>query len=109
MLMQNRPAKDRRSDLRVKANLSCQFTFEGIVHDSYIMNLSMNGAFIWSSFIPPKGSRIVITLRTPLKNSLAMECEVVRTESALRSGISAFGVRFSHGSSDLSELIKALG
>ena len=101
--------KDQRSVSRVKANLGCQFSFEGLTHEAYIMNLSLNGAFLWSSFIPPKGSHVVITLKTPLlKNTLTVESEVVRTQGALKDGLDAFAVRWSHNSLDLIELIKNL-
>ena len=109
MSTQSRTIKDQRSVSRVKANLSCQFSFEGLLHDAYIMNLSLNGAFLWSTFIPPKGSHVVITLKTPLlKNGLTLESEVVRTQGAMKDGINAFAVRFSHNSLDLIELVKNL-
>jgi hypothetical protein len=109
MSTQSRTMKDQRSVSRVTANLGCQFTFEGAVHDGYIVNLSLNGAFLRSLFIPPEGSHIAVTLKTPLaKNILTLESEVVRTDSALKDGVGAFAVRFSYSSLDLIELIKNL-
>jgi hypothetical protein len=65
------------------------------MHDANVMNLSLDGAFLRSAFVPPKGSHVVITLETPLlKNILTAESEVVRTESASRDGVGAFAVRF---------------
>ena len=101
-----RPIQDRRLTSRVTADLHCDFSIEGLIHEATITNLSLNGALMLSSFIPPERSHIVITLRSPLlKSPLAMESEVVRTESALRNGAEAFAVRFSHTSLDLIELI----
>jgi hypothetical protein len=109
MSLQSQTIKDQRSVSRVKANLNCQFSFEGLLHEAHIINLSLNGAFLWSSFVPPKGSHIVITLKTPLlKNTLTVESHVVRTQGVLKDGASAFAVRFSHNSLDLIELVKNL-
>ena len=109
MSMQRRPIKDQRSVSRITANLGCQFTFEGLIHDAYIMNVSLNGAFLWSPFTPPKGGHVIITLSTPLlKNILTLESEVVRTQSVSKDGVSAFAVRFSDSSQDLIELVKNL-
>ena len=102
-------AKDKRAVSRVAANLRCQFSIEGLVHEAYIANLSLDGAFLLSDFIPPEKSRVVITLKSPLlKNTLTMESEVVRTECVLKEGADAFAVRFSHTSLDLIELVKKL-
>ena len=107
--VQIRTMKDRRSAARVRAYLLCQFTFEGITHDAYMPNLSLNSAFLRSFFVPPMNSHVVITLRTPLlKNVLTLESEVVRTESATEYQIAGFAVVFSHISLDLIELIKNL-
>jgi hypothetical protein len=109
MAIPSRIIKDQRSVSRVAANLECQFTFGEGTYEAQIRNLSLNGAFLWSPFIPPQNSHIVITLKTPLlKNTLTVESEVVRTERASKNGVSAFAVRFSHNSLDLIELIKDL-
>jgi len=109
MSTQSRTMKDQRSVSRVAANLSCQFSFEGVLHDGYITNLSLNGAFLKSIFLPPEGGHLIITLKTPLlKNTLTLESEVVRTDCASTDGVGAFAVRFSHNSLDLIELIKNL-
>jgi CheY-specific phosphatase CheX len=98
-----RAMREKRAVLRHPTNFSCQFTFEGIIHDANMMNLSLDGAFLWSPFVPPKGSRVVVTLRTPLSEDiLTTESEVVRTECASENGVDAFAVRFCN-SSELSK------
>jgi hypothetical protein len=106
---QSRTMKDQRSVSRVRANLGCRFTFEGLIHDAYIMNISLNGAFLWSPFLPSKGGHVIISLKSPLlKETLNLESEVVRTECVSNDGFSAFAVRFSHSSVGLMELVKYL-
>jgi len=109
MAMQSRLIKDQRSVSRVAANLECQFAFEKITYEAHITNLSMNGAFLSSSFTPPKNGHIVITLPVPhLKKVLILESKVVRTDGSSQHGFGAFAVRFSYSSLDLIELIKNL-
>jgi len=108
MSANNCAANNRRSVSRIQADLNCQFSFEGLAHDARIANLSLNGALLASSFIPPEKSAVVLTIRTPLKNFLILESEVVRTEDLLNDGADGFAVRFSHISLDLIELIKNL-
>jgi hypothetical protein len=101
--MPTRALNEKRAVSRYPTNFGCQFTFEGLIHDANIMNLSLDGAFLRSPFVPPKGSHVVITLRTPLlKDILTVESEVVRTEFASKDGLDAFAVRFCH-SSELSK------
>lgn len=103
------PIEKRRAVLRYDTDFVCQFTFEGLAQDACIENLSLDGAFLRSRFLPPAGCRILITLKTPLlKNALAMEGYIVRTECASTEEVGGFAVKFSHTSLDLIELVKNL-
>jgi hypothetical protein len=91
--IQNRAVTENRAVSRYPTNFSCRFGFGGLFHDANMMNISMDGAFLWSSFVPPQGSHVVITLRSPVLKSIStMEGEVVRTESALEGGVNAVEV-----------------
>jgi hypothetical protein len=101
--------RENRAVSRVRASLRCQFNFEGLVHDAYVTNISLNGAFLLSDFIPQEKSQVVITLGSPLlKNTFTLDSEVVRTERVLKDGVDGFAVRFSATSLDLIELVKGL-
>ena len=109
MSIQSRGVRDRRAVSRVRANLECRFTFEELVQDAHITNISLNGALILSPCLPPEESHIVLTITSPLlKTPLTIGSNVVRTECVSADGIGAFAVVFSHSSLDLIELIKNL-
>ena len=109
--LQGRPVQDRRSASRVMAQLKCQFTFGGVSHEAFIRDISLNGAFLWSTVVPAQGSNVLIRLETPLlKNTLALEGKVVRTDRTPKDHVNenAFAISFSHASAELIVLISKL-
>ena len=93
------------------ARLKCQFTFSGVSHEAFIRDISLNGAFLWSSFVPAQGCDVLIRLETPLlKNTLVLEGKVVRTDHTPtdHGDENAFAIRFSHASAELIVLISKL-
>ena len=93
------------------AYLGCQFAFEGVTREAIIRELSLKGAFLLSTFMPPQGGNVIVTLKTPfLENTLVLEGTVVRSGCGLsgRGTAGTFTIRFNHSSSDLIELFNKL-
>ena len=106
-----RPIQDRRALSREKINLPCQFTFEGIEYDAYIGDISLKGAFLWSTFMPPWGAGLSVRIGTPLlENPLILEGKIVRRDckQTERGTVGAFVIRFSSSSPALIVLISKL-
>ena len=109
--IRSRVAKDRRLISRVAALLECQFTFAGVNYEATIVDLSLQGAFLSSKFLPPNDSSVTVSLQTPhLKEKLVVEGKVIRGGWGMSElgELSRFGIRFSHSSLDLIELISRL-
>jgi hypothetical protein len=109
--IKNRVTQDRRVISRVAARLNCTFKSEGVSHDGVIVDLSLRGAFLSSKWLPPQGGNVVITLQTPLlKKTLILEGKVMRGDWTMsdHGQLGRFGIRFSHTSLDLIELINRL-
>jgi hypothetical protein len=111
MSTKSRPIQDRRKLSRVQTHLGCQFTFEGIEYEAFILDVSLAGAFLWSAFMPPWGASISIRLKTSLlENPLILEGQIVRRDckQVERGTGNAFAIRFSHSSPGLIVLINKL-
>jgi hypothetical protein len=109
--MKNRLIRDRRLISRVPARLGCRFTYQGIGRDAVIIDLSLNGAYLASKFLPPTGGDVSIALTTQAsKCALTLEGKVVRGgESVSDHGtLSRFAVRFDRTSLELIKLINQL-
>jgi hypothetical protein len=111
MATQRRPMSDRRATSRSYVHLDCRFTFKGKEYKAFIKNLTPKDAYLWSSFMPPKGSDILIRLDTPFSNTpLFLQGRIVRQEykHMKQSVVDAFAVRFGFNSPQISELISEL-
>jgi hypothetical protein len=109
--IKSRVAQDRRMLSRVPARLNCRFTYEGVSREAVIIDLSLNGAYLASKFLPPTDSCVIITLKTPpSKNALTLEGKVIRGGSTIsdHGSLSRFGIRFSHQSLELIGLLNSL-
>ena len=111
MTTQNRPVQDRRSASRIQVHLECQFTFQGIEYAAFIRDLSLKGAFLLSSFMPPYGASLSIRIKTALlKDPLTLEGKIVSSDckEIERGTARAFTINFSHTSLALVTLINRL-
>jgi hypothetical protein len=111
MNAQRRPIQDRRSASRITTGMSCKFTFEGVEHKAFIRDISLTGAFLWQTSMPPKGSNVSIKLEESLgDNPLILEGKVVRSDckNTDRGTVGAFAVRFSNSSPAFIRLITKL-
>ncbi len=96
---------------RVMTRLPCRLTFEGASHKAVILDLSLKGAFISSSFLPPVGGAIVITLELPqLEKPLTLEGKVVRGTWGVsdHGKLGRFGVRINHSPLNFIQLLNKL-
>jgi hypothetical protein len=104
MAMPKCPMSDRRSVSRKKVHLDCQVIFEGNEYDAVIQDISIIGAFLWSSFMPPHDSAVSLRLKPSLtKPPLILKGNVVRRDCEYKehgkSG--AFAISFSNNSPSL--------
>ncbi len=96
---------------RVPARLNCRFTYEGVSREAVVIDLSLNGAYLASKFLPPKGGCVTVTIRMPSSgNLLALEGAVVRGNSTMsdHGSLGRFGIRFNCRSLELIKLIAGL-
>ena len=111
MAIRSRMTQDRRSISRVITRLDCEFSYQGISHEAVIVDLSFNGAFLSSKFLPPTNSLIAVTLKTPLLNKpLTLEGKVLRGGSGFseHGRVDRFGIKFGDTSLDIVQLIGKL-
>jgi hypothetical protein len=111
MSTQRRPLQDRRIASRINARLRCTFIFEGIEYEAFIQDISLAGAFLSSTFMPPWGVDLSIKLMTSLmEDPLTLEGKIVRRDCKLteRGTVGAFTIRFRHSSPGLVRLISKL-
>ena len=55
--------------------------FEGVEHVAYIKDISIGGALLLSTFIPPQDAKISISLETRLLDSpITLESKIVRRD-----------------------------
>ena len=111
MLTQSCPVQDRRAVSRVKVHLGCIFIFDGIEYDAFIRDISLKGAFLWSSFMPPCGTNLVVRIRTSLlEDPLILESKIVRCDCKQeeRGAVGGFAITFSYDSPVLVRLINKL-
>jgi hypothetical protein len=103
---------DRRAAPRSKASLDCRFTFNGREYEAGIRNISLLGAFLWSSFLPPCHATISIRLETTLveESPLIWEGIVVRHDRQYveQDIAGAFGIALNPNSQGLIELVDKL-
>ena len=101
MSMPEALAPDRRAVPRKKVHLDCQIIFEGNEYDAVIQDISVMGAFLWSSFMPPHNSAVSVRLKpSHVKPLLVVKGNVVRRDSKYREHgrAGAFAVTFKNNS-----------
>ena len=111
MATQRRLTMDRRAAPRSYVHLDCRFTFKGKEFKAFIKNLTPRDAYLWSSFMPPQGSDILIRLDTPFSETpLFLQGRVVRQEhrQMKQAVVDAFAVRFGFSSPQIADLISNL-
>ncbi len=111
MATQRRPIQDRRAALRYYANLTCQFTFEENEYEAFIREISLIGAFLWSTFMPPRGADVSVKLETSLlRYPLILEGKIARRDCKYTEWgkVGAFAITFSHRPPGLISLINKL-
>jgi hypothetical protein len=108
---QERPVQDRRRVSRIQVHLDCQFTIQGIEYEAFIRDISLKGASLLSTFMPPYGANLSITIKTALlEDPLILEGNIVRCDykHIERGTARPFVISFSHSSLALVTLIKKL-
>jgi hypothetical protein len=91
--------------------MPCKFTFGGVEHKAFIGNISLRGASIWQTIMPPKGANVAIKLEaSSLDSPLILEGKVVRTDckNTDRGTAGAFVVTFSNSSPEFIRLLSNL-
>jgi hypothetical protein len=91
--------------------MDCRLFSNGSEYSATIRNISLNGAFLWSAFMPAAGSKISIKIESSLiKNPLSLEGHVIRNEPPNKDqeGVNAFAMKFQQISLSLFELIGKL-
>jgi hypothetical protein len=111
MAAQKCPVSDRRVAPRKKVHLDCQVIFEENEYDAVLQDISITGAFLWSSFMPPHDSTISIRLTPSFKKQpLILKAKVVRCDSKYREHgrVGAFAISFSPNSPSLLQTLGSL-
>ncbi len=105
------PVPDRRGAPRAKVHLDCQVLFEGDEYDAVIQDISLLGAFLWSSFTPPHDATVSIRLKPAfMEDPIILEGNVVRRDckQTEKGPVGAFAITFGHNSPGLLRLIDRL-
>jgi hypothetical protein len=102
---------DRRVAPRKKVHLDCQIIFEETEYDAVLQDISITGAFLWSSFMPPNNSAVSIRLTPSYKKQpLILKAIVVRCDSKYKEHgrVGAFAITFSPNSPSLLQTLGSL-
>jgi hypothetical protein len=84
MAIRNRVSQDLRANSRVFACIDSYFTYEKLDYPAVTLDLSQKGAQLSSKFLPPKGSTIELTIRTPeTKEQIVLTCTVLRSSRVI--------------------------
>jgi hypothetical protein len=111
MAASKNPLSDRRAVPRIKVHLDCQVIYEGNEYDAVIQDISISGAFLWSSFMPPHDSPVSLQLKPSFaKPPIILKGNVVRRDSKYRDHgkAGAFAITFSHNSPSLLQSLNVL-
>jgi hypothetical protein len=111
MATQRRTMMDRRAAPRAYVHLDCRFTFKGKEYKAFVKNMTPKDAYLWASFMPPKGSDILMRLEMPFSDApLFLQGRIVRLDykRLKQSVVDAFAVRFSFTSPQVAALISKL-
>jgi hypothetical protein len=111
MTINSRVNQDRRNTSRVMARLDCSFTSQETRYAAVIVDLSMKGAFLSSTFLPPTGSTITIELGPPaVKKPILFDCTVLRGTWVMsdQGKRGRFSIRFAGSNPELMLLISRI-
>jgi hypothetical protein len=111
MAASKQPASDRRAVPRKQVHLDCQVIFKENEYDAVMQDISNRGAFLWSSFMPPNDSVVIIRLKPSLKKQpLILKGKVVRCDSKYKEHgrVGAFAITFNHNSPSLLQTLSDL-
>jgi hypothetical protein len=102
---------DRRVSPRKKVHLDCQVIFEENEYDAVLQDISITGAFLWSSIMPPPDSALFIRLTPSFKKQpLILKAKVVRCDSKYKEHgrVGAFAITFSPNAPSLIQTLGSL-
>ncbi|MDR0842269.1 MAG: PilZ domain-containing protein [Acidobacteriota bacterium] len=108
--VRSRVLQDRRRLARIGTHMKCQFRANGEEYEALMLDLSQEGAFLSSSFLPASKSKIFLNLQAEcLKSPLELKGTVMRGVSAMseHGRVGQFGVEFENPPLDLIRLISA--
>jgi hypothetical protein len=108
MAISSRATQDRRNISRLLVCLDCQFTYSGVTHKAVVVDFSLKGAYVSSSFLPPKDAVVTVNLISPVNGKpLEFNGTVIRGTWAMsdHDKIGRFGIRFDYASAELIALI----
>jgi hypothetical protein len=89
--------QDRRAISRLLVNMDCEFMYQDIKREAIITNLSLKGASLVSKCLPPIGTNISITLKTPLlEKTMTLAGKVTRSGFPVGSIRGRFGISFGY-------------
>jgi hypothetical protein len=111
MAMPEAHAPDRRAVPRRKVHLDCQVIFEGNEYDAVIQDISVMGAFLWSSFMPAHDSAVSLRLKpSHMKPLVILKGTVVRRDSKYREHgkAGAFAIVFKNNPPNLLQLLGSI-
>jgi hypothetical protein len=103
--------QDRRAVSRVSADMECRYTYDGMEYSGFVREISLKGALLLSSYMPPHGAAISIRLNASLRDGqLLLDAKVVRRDckDTERGTVKAFGVAIHNGSLALAQLVTRL-
>ena len=109
--VRSRVLQDRRRLSRIGTNMKCQFRAGGRDYEAFMLDLSHEGTFLSSSFMPAAKSKVFLTISADfLKAPLELKGTVIRSNSAMseHGQVGRFGVEFENPPLDLLRLISTL-
>jgi hypothetical protein len=92
-------------------HLDCRFTFQGSEYEAFIRDISLKGAFLLASFMPPNGANLSVRIKTALlEDPVVLEGKIIHSDckEIERGKARAFAISFSHTSLALVTLINKL-
>ena len=109
--VRSRVLQDRRRLSRIGTHMKCQFRIGGSDYEATMLDLSHEGAFLSSSFMPAAKNKIFLTISADcLKAPLELKGTVLRSTSSMsdHGSVGRFGVEFENPPLDLLRLISTL-
>jgi len=96
--------RDRRRLSRVSAQMECWFTYDNKEYEALLLDLSQEGAFLASTFLPDLQSKVIITLEADcLEAPLTIKGTVTRSVKNVNKAPMMFQAAISRGAGTTSE------